>query len=297
MKIGIIQTRPGIGDFCIFLPLVHLISDHYKSSVTIITKKRSKGSELTFYDPHIKKVIYIRDNNNSFDFYKKIKKENFDAVFIFHYSFRYYLLCLIAGINKIFHYGFFKKNTRIFDHARSMLIQWLNITSKTKYKCKLFFYSLNKKNKKNIIIGIGGSGKNKKWNIENYKKIIKKINLSKYKIILAGGPSEKKEADIIKKEIKNKKIVSLCNMSLFKSIKFIVGSKLYVGNDTGFMHIASSLGIKSYGIFGDTPIDYCEYNPLITPITIQKNILFKKRDFIINQILPNRVFKFIKKHL
>ena len=41
---------------------------------------------------------------------------------------------------------------------------------------------------------------------------------------------------------------------------------MYVGTDSAFMHLSAGLGVKSFGLFGDTPTNYSEYSNLIEPI-------------------------------
>ena len=131
------------------------------------------------------------------------------------------------------------------------------------YECKLFFPK-NNENKNNIIIGIGGSGPTKKWKINNYLSLINKLN-KKYidsKFIIAGGAEDIENFQFLKKNFNKKNLLSLCNLNIEEAISFIVSSKMYIGNDTGFMHISGMLGVKTFGLFGDTPINYAEYNKL-----------------------------------
>ena len=297
MKIGIIQTRPGIGDFCIFLPLVQQISKFYNSKVTLITKKRSFARELTLDDPHIEKVIYIKEKNNNFDLYKNLRKEKFEYVFIFHFSFRYYLISLVSGIKNIFYYGVFKQNVQITNYAKLKLSKWLNNKFINNYECKLFYKKQNNiDNSNNIILGIGGSGNNKKWNIVNYVDIIKKIDLNNNQIILAGGKFEMEDANFLISFFKNN-IISLCNLNLPDTLQYIQGSKLYLGNDTGFMHLSGALGVRSFGLFGDTPADYTDYNNLIIPIMPKSKKKITHGDNMMNEIYPEHVFEVIKDFL
>ena len=297
MKIGIIQTRPGIGDFCIFLPLVQQISKFYNSKVTLITKKRSFARELTLDDPHIEKVIYIKDKNNNFDLYKHLRKEKFEYVFIFHFSFRYYLISLVSGIKNIFYYGFFKQNVQITNYAKLKLSKWLNNKFINNYECKLFYKKQNNiDNSNNIILGIGGSGNNKKWDIVNYIDIIKKIDLNNNQIILAGGKFEMEDANFLISFFKSN-IISLCNLNLPDTLQYIQGSKLYLGNDTGFMHLSGALGVRSFGLFGDTPADYTDYNNLIIPIMPKSKKKITHGDNMMNEIYPEHVFEVIKDFL
>ena len=54
--------------------------------------------------------------------------------------------------------------------------------------------------------------------------------------------------------LKNNLIKYQKNFSNLETLdKFYKNSNLYVGNDTGFMHISSALGLKCIGIFGDSP--------------------------------------------
>lgn len=297
MKIGIIQTRPGIGDFCIFLPLVQQISKFYNSKVTLITKKRSFARELTLDDPHIEKVIYIKDKNNDFDLYKNLRKEKFEYVFIFHFSFRYYLISLVSGIKNIFYYGFFKQNVQITNYAKLKLSKWLNNKFINNSECKLFYKKQNNiDNSNNIILGIGGSGNNKKWDIVNYLDIIKKIDLNNNQIILAGGKFEMEDANFLISFFKSN-IISLCNLNLPDTLQYIQGSKLYLGNDTGFMHLSGALGVRSFGLFGDTPADYTDYNNLIIPIMPKSKKKITHGDNMMNEIYPEHVFEVIKDFL
>ena len=297
MKIGIIQTRPGIGDFCIFLPIVQQISKFYNSKVTLITKKRSFARELTLDDPHIEKVIYIKEKNNNFDLYKHLRKEKFEYVFIFHFSFRYYLISLVSGIKNIFYYGFFKQNVQITNYAKLKLSKWLNNKFINNYECKLFYKKQNNiDNSNNIILGIGGSGNNKKWDIVNYIDIIKKIDLNNNQIILAGGKFEMEDANFLISFFKSN-IISLCNLNLPDTLQYIQGSKLYLGNDTGFMHLSGALGVRSFGLFGDTPADYTDYNNLIIPIMPKSKKKITHGDNMMNEIYPEHVFEVIKDFL
>lgn len=297
MKIGIIQTRPGIGDFCIFLPLVQQISKFYQSKVILITKNRSFARELTLDDPHIEKVIYIKNKNNNFDLYQHLRKEKFEYIFIFHFSFRYYLISFISGIKNIFHYGFFKKNVQITNYAKLKLTKWLNNKFINNSECGLFYNKQkNVDNSNNIILGIGGSGKNKKWDIVNYAEIIKKIDLNVNQIILAGGKFEMEEANFLISCFKTN-IISLCNLNLPDTLQYIQGSKLYLGNDTGFMHLSGALGVRTFGLFGDTPADYTDYNDLITPIMPKLKKKITHGDNMMNEIYPEDVYEVIKDFL
>ena len=186
MKLLIIQARPGIGDMCVFSPAIHEIAKHNKNyKVDIITKKRTCSREIFLEDNQINQIFFLEDlNNSNKQLMELIKKNQYSKVFIFHYGARYPIICKLAGVKKIFFYGIIKKNENIVEKYKQQTRLWLqNQDLKFFYKIKR-----NRKIKKNnnIVLGIGGSGPTKKWGLDNYINLIKKIS-SKKKIQLYFG--------------------------------------------------------------------------------------------------------------
>ena len=298
MKLLIIQARPGIGDMCLFSPAIHEISKHNKNyKVDIITKKRTCSREIFLEDNQINEIFFLDDLSfSNKKLLQLIKKNQYSKVFIFHYGLRYPLICKLAGVEKIFFYGIIKKNENIVEKYKQQTRLWLQKQNLN------FFYKIkrNKKIKKNknIVLGIGGSIPTKKWSLNNYINLIKKISLKKkYNFILAGGLLERGFAKKIINRFPKIKIKSLCDFSIKKSINIVDGSKIYIGNDTGFMHICAGLDIQSFGLFGDTPTNYASYTKkikTITPLGIKK---VSQGSLAIDKITPNQVFNTIKKFI
>jgi heptosyltransferase II len=264
----IIQTRPGVGDLCMFLPYIQQIKEHNKDfAFTLVTKKRTAAKQILKYDQSINQIVYLEDEtiattkskiNNFFKLLNFIKKNNFSKIYIMHFSIFWFLLAKISGIKNIYKYGILKKNVDIHLNALEQNKRWLqdpNLSSQT----KIVYPQNNSKNNNQIIIGIGSSGPTKKWPIENYIELIKKINDKNIKFYLAGGNNEIENqiANKIINEIKENRIESLCSLSIEEIMPIINSSKLYVGNDTGFMHLSAGLNIPAIGLFGNT-IVLCE---------------------------------------
>ena len=56
-------------------------------------------------------------------------------------------------------------------------------------------------------------------------------------------------------------------LSISNILNIIKNCNLYIGNDTGFMHMSAALGVKSIGIFVDSPAyAYSGYSENIIPI-------------------------------
>jgi heptosyltransferase-2 len=304
----IVQTRPGIGDLCMYLPYIQQIKDHNKDfQFTLITKKRTAAKQILKYEQSVNHIVYLEDEilqitkskiNNFFKILNFIKKNNFSKIYIMHFSIFWFLVAKISGIKKIYKYGIFKKNVDIYLNALEQNMRWLqdsNLSSQT----KIAYPQNNIKNNNQIIIGIGSSGPTKKWPTENYIELIKRINNKNIKFCLAGGENEIENqiANKIINEIKDNKIESLCSLSIEEIMPIINSSKLYIGNDTGFMHLSAGLNIPSIGLFGDTPLSYANYTKNIMPI-IPKNFKTVGHNSIaMNQITVEQVLNEVKKFI
>ena len=298
-KILIIQKRIGIGDFCVFLPSINEIAKYFEGyEISVVTKQRTQAKEFIFEHKYINNIYYIPDQNifnESQWLFNHIKRFQYKKCFIFHYSIRYFLIAKLAGIKNVFSYGLIKKNENIVQKSQDF------IKDKLKLKIKNFEFNINYQKKiekkEQIIFGIGGSGKDKKWHLDNFIKLAILINkIKNLKIILAGGKDEINDADYIIKILANKNInaVSICDLKIKSTLPFLLSSKLYVGNDTGFMHLSGCLGIKSYGLFGRTSTNYSSYNSNIFPISLpEKEKINVSRPDAINFINPEYVLSFL----
>jgi heptosyltransferase-2 len=304
----IVQTRPGIGDLCMFLPYMQQIKEHNKDfEFTLITQKRTAAKQILKYEQSIKHIFFLEDEilgitkfkiYNFFKLLSFIKKNNFSKIYIMHFSLFWFLLAKISRIKNIYKYGIIKKNVDIYLNALEQNKRWLN-NNNLSSQTKITYPHNNNKNNNQIIMGIGSSGPTKKWPTENYIELIKRINNKNIKFFLAGGNNEieKQIANKIIYEIKDNSVVSLCALTIEEIIPVFNSSKLYVGNDTGFMHLSAGLDVPAIGLFGDTPLSYANYNKNIFPI-IPKNFKTVGHNFsAMNQITVDQVLKEVKKFI
>ena len=317
MKVLVIQPKIGMGDMIIYLPYIHAISKKYKVPVSLLVKNNSRASELLSNDENIGEIISLdraKNYNGShdgitgfFNLSKAIKLKKFDKVFIFSSSLRYFLIAKMAGIKNISQYPLFRKKDNIVTSAKIFTENELGEIVSTQPKLNISNENFESKknnfskNFKHICLGISASGPTKRWDINNFIRLCEKINEKKLcKFYLAGGKNDKPLVDKILKSTIGSNCFSFHNLKIKDTLSIIKNCDLYVGNDTGWLHISSALGLNCIALFMDSPvIAYGKYSKNISVIvpegeteeTTVHNTYGK--DKISFEEVYNKVFKFL----
>tara|TARA_B100001123_G_scaffold293086_1_gene326661 strand:+ start:2252 stop:3196 length:945 start_codon:yes stop_codon:yes gene_type:complete len=278
-KALVIVKSMGIGDLCILISSIHSISRKIDKPVTVLAQKNTRASAIFEHDPYVEEVIELdnKEIKSFFNIIKKIKPKEFDQSYIYSDSIRLYFISKLSGIKETFHYKFFsKKGKNFFKTAKEFTEQIINNKIDTQSKiywnnkeieeAKLKFSITN--DTKNIICGISASGPTKRWKIDNYIKLFENLS-SKYecKFFLAGGLNDENLIKKITDSPIGNKCISFAKMKISETIPIIGACQYYIGNDTGWGHISSGLGLKSLFLFMDSPpLAYGVYSKNITII-------------------------------
>ena len=115
----------------------------------------------------------------------------------------------------------------------------------------------NKLHPENIYVVIfpGGNWKPKIWPSNNYNQLIKKLvkNFSNMKFLIVGSADEEDlYLNSIKKNIPEDKIINLMGISLTLTSAYMKKSHLFIGNDSGLMHLSVASHLNTIGLFGPT---------------------------------------------
>ena len=270
-KALIIIKSPGIGDLQILLSNIHHISKSIDNPVTVLAQENTRANAIFKHDSHIEEVLNL-EKKEFFNIINKIKSRKFSQCYIYSDSFRLYLIAKLSGISKIYNYPFFSKKGKNFyktaiNHTEKVLQKKINSFSKI-YWDKKSIEEAKKNydiatNVKNIICGISASGPTKCWDINNYINLFQQINLKfTCKFFLAGGSNDKVLIEKVMASVKN--CVSLSKLNIEEIIPIIASCPTYIGNDTGFGHLAANLNSKCLMLFCDSPPSaYGLWNPNI----------------------------------
>tara|TARA_Y100000741_G_scaffold247229_1_gene189911 strand:+ start:148 stop:1068 length:921 start_codon:yes stop_codon:yes gene_type:complete len=230
----------------------HYIENYPNCNFTFITGPTAY--QLYEHFPNLRKRIKIRKKKYNFHWFKIFIYCLFikwDVIIDFRSSIISYLL-----IHKKKY--IFKKNTDL--HHLDQL------TNLFKYNCnslKVFTNTIedqeaNEKldNKfKYIVISPGGNWMPKIWPVEKYNEIIRVINkeFDNIKFILVGSSKEKEiYFDNVIKGIDQSLIIDLMGAKLTLTSAYMKKSNLFLGNDSGMMHLSVASKLNTIGLFGPT---------------------------------------------
>ena len=244
-----------IGDSILSTGIIkYFIGKNPNSRLTIIVGPSAAQVYKNF--PNVNKLIIINKEKYSLHWLKIWKKCIFfkwDMIIDFRSSLISYFLFRKKS------YIYFKYSNDI--HQIQQLTKFFNLeqiaypiiynneNEENIVKKKLLF------NKKYIIIAPGGNWFPKIWPTENYNKL-SQILLNDHKdafIILVGSKNEKErfKKNLIK-NVDEKRIIDIMGENISQTYSFIKRSNLFIGNDSGLMHLSAASNIPTIGLFGPT---------------------------------------------
>lgn len=211
---------------------------------------------------------------------RKLRQKKFDLAVIFHRTSFSGLFALLAGIPKRigFDYGGLGRLlTRkvVFDASKHEVDRYLDVvtslgiesagrTTEMKVMAKEENYVSNLlqthgvKTVDRVVAILAGGGKNpgasmpiKRWQAEKFARLADTI-IEKYKVkvIFLGGPGDEEVVKKVVSGMKNESI-NLVGKTNFKQLAAILTHcQLFIGGDSGPLHIAAAVGTPTIGIFG-----------------------------------------------
>lgn len=166
-----------------------------------------------------------------------------------------------------------------------------------------------KSDEKIIIFSPVASFENKRWPIENYKKlatlILEDKEFNDAKIISLGGPGDNYCQPL--SELDSDRFLNLQGKTkLDETASYIKNATICIGNDTGLPHIAESFGIPSLVLFGPTVKEFGFGPHLKTSLVIEEDVYcrpcsttgakpcFRDKRYCMLDISPEKVFEKFK---
>ena len=116
-----------------------------------------------------------------------------------------------------------------------------------------------------IVLHPGTSefGKIKRWPLDRFGALARRLSSEGHRVLVVWGPGERGMAETIAREGGPAVRVAMETRSILDLAELIAGARVFVGADSGPLHIASAVGVRSVALFGPKdPAVYGPYNPL-----------------------------------
>lgn len=283
----------GIGETILTIPAIKALKKKYnKTNISILCTQRNR--DVYFNYPFIDKLKVVSLNPFSLNWFILKNWRKYDIVIdmeeylnisaIISFFIGKYTVGYSHGVRSLLYSKKVKYNDK--QHISKTffeLVKALGVKDSIEKLEKLNYTGTDKKivdlalkyskiNKKDFLIGIAPgaaeSSKSRMWPKENFAELIEAAYKKKknVKVILIGADYEKKLNDSIINLIKNKKITKNVfnfagQFTLKQTFYLISKCNIFIGNDSGPMHIAAAMNVKTIGLFGpNTPARFAPFN-------------------------------------
>lgn len=263
-------------------PLKSLHQLFPQAQIFVLTK--SKYKELADRLPFVTQVISFEPEKSHkglvgfFGLIKELKRFNFDIIVDLHSNWRSFLIRKSLAASRKVKYD--KKSV-----ARFLMVHRKSLKIKPRHTLELYNSALRKlgdgsrilppqlilqpvdlnwatnylKERKvfpgDFLVGLspGAKWETKRWEKEKFveagKILAEKLNA---KIIIFGDAKESELVNFIATHLKGQIHICAVNLKLNQLVAVIDQCKLFVSNDSGLMHIASTRNVPTLAIFGPT---------------------------------------------
>ncbi len=308
-KICIVYTHHKLGDLIWQLPYIKAISVHHTEKVDLIVREKTQAKNILKYMKHINKINYNNFRKGIYYWLDVIKlrkiflEENYSHVYILDKVNKPAIAAKISGIKNIIGPGIKRQKKWLsgknflndddwklnYSEQSQKLLRINNINISDIYPNLEFEISkIDIKDSnfvpegKKIAFGVDSFEDYKIWYEEYFVQLANKLykeNIFDYVYLICG----KEKSHISKKIInlsKKNYFIDCSDKDLINVIIALKNSVFFVGNNSGPLNLAAALGIKSFGLFSNSPINELKYSKIIpiTSLNYKDNFFDKKRE-------------------
>lgn len=110
-----------------------------------------------------------------------------------------------------------------------------------------------------LALGPTANWRGKEWPIERFIELVRRLTapgapLAGARLAVSGAPSERAAAQPLLDAFAGPGLIDLAGKSdLMTAFACFARARLYIGNDSGLMHMAAASGVPTLGLFGPSP--------------------------------------------
>jgi ADP-heptose:LPS heptosyltransferase len=116
-----------------------------------------------------------------------------------------------------------------------------------------------------LALAPGATWIGKRWPAERFSILATRMlgrdgPLPGGRLLLVGGPDDRRAAEAVRRELPRKRVIDVAGeVDLLTAQAMLGRARLFIGNDSGLMHMAAAAGAPTLGLFG--PSDERRYGP------------------------------------
>jgi ADP-heptose:LPS heptosyltransferase len=116
-----------------------------------------------------------------------------------------------------------------------------------------------------LAVAPGSNWIGKTWPAERYAILAARLlgrdgALPEGRLLLVGGPDDKKASESVRRELPRKRVIDVTGeLDLLTVYAMLKQARMFIGSDSGLMHLAAAAGAPTLGLFG--PSDERRYGP------------------------------------
>lgn len=288
-KILIIQFG-GIGDVIRIFPSIQVLHREFpQASITALTEFDERIFDLFINKKIIANFVQLDPRNQHKSFFSKLRlikllrKEGFDLTYHPGYGYGMMEFSIISFlISSRYRIGFKMDGAGFLNTTKKELLkghsiveqqlvllseagiynrnddfgQYMSIRREDMDYARRFYKSCDLSHSRLVITvhpWAKWETKGRCWPMDRYIELIEKV-IQRYeaKVIILGGENEKWVADRIKEKIGSNIVSPPGQTTIGETAAIISLSDLFIGNDSGLLHLAIGSSIAAVGIFGFT---------------------------------------------
>ncbi|MFA5116921.1 MAG: lipopolysaccharide heptosyltransferase II [Candidatus Omnitrophota bacterium] len=279
-RILIVRTD-RIGDVILSTPVIKAFRDYYPNA-HIAMMVRPYTADIVDGNPYLDEVIvYDKDGahkswQDSMKFAFELRKKNFDLALVLHPTQSAHLITFIAGIDKRVGYnrkwGFLLTDplphTKEWGEKHEMeynldMVRNLGLEPKDrslflpikdeseKWVDELIGKSGIRQNDKIVAISPGASDPTKEWVMERFAQVADALSVKySFSVIIVGAPQEAELTNRVRMTMHRFAVDLGGKTSVSQLASVLKRCSLFVGMDSGVMHMACALGLPVVALYG-----------------------------------------------
>jgi len=263
----------GLGDEILFLPSIISVKKEYSDSViTLALEKRSRG--ITTLTDIIDETLFA-DIKGRFKYFEllellfKIWTKRYDVVVSSGSNKFISVFLFLTFIKKRYGYDTGKLSRRLLtkaiplnknQYASKMYHALVSEITDIKTEIPEINVKMENTEQNTVLIHPGVSlmsvnkGMIKTVSAQVWAEVVEKLADKGKKVILAGGPDDKKIIETIVNKVPSEKYINMYGQTknLKELAELVSKSEIFLCSDSAPLHIGVALGVKTFVIFGST---------------------------------------------